>query len=317
MTRDLDEFGEIARLFRPLTLGAPEALNLADDAAVLRPPAGQELVVTTDTLVAGVHFLAATPYDLVARKLLRVNLSDLAAKAAAPWGWFLNVAWPEDAGVADREALAAGLAQDQAAFGLSLFGGDTVRTGGPLTLCATLMGSAPIGETVRRDGARAGDALRVTGPIGAAGLGLAVLSGDAGAPEGEDARAFVARHRLPEPRLDLREALRRHACAAADVSDGLLADAMHVARASGLGLEVRLEAVPVPAAARAWLLRQDDETAARLRLATSGDDYELVLASASPDAPGVEIGRFTSEPGLRVLFRGVDVTPAKLGWTHG
>ncbi len=204
MTQDLDEFGEIARLFRPLTLGAPEALGLADDAAVLRPPAGTELVVTTDTLVAGVHFLADTPHDLVARKLLRVNLSDLAAKAAEPWGWFLNVAWSEEAGSADREAFAAGLAQDQAAFGLRLFGGDTVRTGGPLTLSATLIGLAPVGDTVRRGGARAGNALRVTGPIGDAGLGLAALIGEAGAPEGEDARVLVARHRLPEPRLDLR-----------------------------------------------------------------------------------------------------------------
>lgn len=310
----LDEFGEIARLFRPLTGGAPEALGLVDDAAVLSPPPGQELVVTTDTLVAGVHFLGHTPYDLVARKLLRVNLSDLAAKAAEPWGWFLNVAWPDDASAADREAFAAGLAQDQAAFGLRLFGGDTVRTPGPLTVSATLLGLAPAGDVVRRSGARAGDALRITGPVGDAGLGLRVLRGEA---RGLDASPdLVVRHQLPQPQLDLREALRRHACAAADVSDGLLADALHVAQASGLGVEVRLEDVPVSPAAAGWLAAQSDQAAARLELATSGDDYEIVLASASPDAPGVQIGRFSAEPGLRVRFHDADVTPTKLGWTH-
>ena len=136
---DLDEFGEIARLFAPLTGGAPEALGLSDDAAVLAPPPGEELVVTTDTMVAGVHFLPETPPGLVARRLLRTNLSDLAAKAAEPWLWWLTVAWPVGYGPAEREAFAAGLAEDQARYGLRLAGGDTVRTPGPLTVGATLV----------------------------------------------------------------------------------------------------------------------------------------------------------------------------------
>lgn len=313
----LDEFGEISRLFLPLTGGAPEALGLLDDAAVLGPPPGCELAVTTDTLVSGVHFLADTSYDLVARKLLRVNLSDLAAKGAEPWGWFLNVAWPAGAPTSDREAFAAGLGEDQDRYGLRLFGGDTVATPGPLVVSATLVGLAPLGGTIRRSGARAGDLLRVTGPVGDATLGLAVLQGEPTGLSPADAARVVARHRTPEPRLDLRAALRKHANAAADVSDGLLADALHVARASGLGLELRLEAAPLSPAAQGWLDRQADPLGARLRLATGGDDYEVVLACASPDAPGVEIGRFTAEPGLRVSFGSVDVTPAKLGWTHG
>ena len=318
---DLDEFGEIARLFRPLTGGAAEALGLEDDAAVLAPPPGQELVVTTDTLVAGVHFLPDTPYDLIARKLLRVNLSDLAAKAAQPWGWFLNVAWPNDASVADREAFAAGLAHDQDLFGLRLFGGDTVRTDGALTVSATLVGLAPAGDTVRRSGAQAGEVLIVSGDIGDAGLGLEALAAR------RIDHPLAGRHQLPEPRLSLREPLRRYASAAADVSDGLLADAGRIAAASGLRVEIDLEQVPISTTAAAALSRA--APAGLLDLATAGDDYEIVCTVRPSDvdafrdaaaAAGVRctpIGRMCDGDGLIVWFDGADVTPAKLGWTHG
>ena len=324
---DLDEFGEIARLFRSLTGGAPEALDLLDDAAVLRPPPGEELVVTTDTIVEGVHFLPGTPSELVARRLLRVNLSDLAAKAAEPWLWQLAIAWPPHYGAAEREAFAAGLADEQARFGLRLVGGDTVRTPGPLVATATLIGRAPEGGTVRRSGARPGDVLLVSGTIGDAGLGLDVLR--SGEEPTAAQQALVERHRLPSPRLELREALRAHASAAADVSDGLLADAGRIGIASGAKVSIPLERLPLSTAAADWVGLQADAEVARLRLATSGDDYEIVC-TARPDqamalqwaatrvgTPLTPIGDVTAGAGVDVAFHGRPLIAERLGWVHG
>jgi len=322
------EFESIARLFRPLTGGAPEALSLLDDAAVIVPRPGCELVVTADAIVEGVHFLRGDPPELVARKLLRVNLSDLAAKAAEPDGWFLTVAWPAHWDGAARAAFAAGLAQDQAEFGLRLFGGDTVSTPGPFAASATLLGWAPLGSTVKRSTARPGDVLLVSGTIGDGRLGL--LSAQGGLPElGPGARAWLAeRYRLPRPRLALREALRAHASAAADVSDGLLADAGHIGEASGTGIAVRLDAMPLSDEARAWLALQPDEAAARLDLATGGDDYEIVCtarsdrvealrrAAARAFVPLTVIGEVTAAPGLEVSFNGARLEAARTGWSH-
>ncbi len=324
---DLDEFGEIARLFRPLAEGAPEALGLTDDAALI-PVLDDELVVTTDTLVEGVHFLAKDPLDLVAAKLLRVNLSDLAAKGAAPYGYLLNLAWPQHVGAAGRARFAQGLAREQARFGLRLFGGDTVRTPGPLTLGATLFGRLPPGRMVRRDGARPGDVLLVSGAIGDGGLGLQVLTGRLRLDPGATT-ALVARYRLPEPRLALREALRTHAAAAADVSDGLLADAGRIAAASRCRAEVALDALPLSPAAAAWLDAQPDDAGARAYLAAAGDDYEIVCAarpgvasalSAAAAAAGVAltvIGRMGQGEGVTATFHGAPIHVERLGWVHG
>src|SRR3569832_2067373 len=158
-----DEFETIERPLRPLAQGAPEARGLLDDLAVIPCRPGQDLAATKDAMVEGVHFLPSDPLDLVARKLLRVNLSDLAAKAAEPYGWFLTVSWPKRCGWAEREAFARGLAQDQDAFGLTLLGGDTTSTPGPLTASATLLGWVPGGEAKLRSGARAGDVVLVSG----------------------------------------------------------------------------------------------------------------------------------------------------------
>lgn len=327
MSADLDEFGEIARLFRPLTGGAPEALGLLDDAAVLSPPPGEELVVTADALVAGVHFLSDTPPELVARKLLRANLSDLAAKAAEPWLWWLTVAWPDGFDAEARARFAAGLAEDQARFGLRLAGGDTVRTPGPLTASATLVGRAPAGAAVRRGGASPGDVVLVSGTIGDAGLGLATLAGDLELPA-VDPEALVRRHRLPEPRLALRDALRAHASAAADVSDGLLADAGRIATASGIAVRIFLERTPLSAGAAAWLGTCGERAAGLTRLATSGDDYEVVCtarpqhapalmaAAALTDAPLTPIGEIVRGSGVEVRLDGRPLSPERLGWAH-
>ncbi len=324
-----DEFDHIARWFRPLTFGAPEALDLLDDAAVLPSRPGFDLVVTKDALVAGVHFLPDDPLELVARKLLRTNLSDLAAKAAEPYGYFLAVAWPQGSRDADRARFCAGLEADQRAYGLKLFGGDTVSTPGPLTLSATLLGWVPSGAMVRRAGARVGEVVLVSGVIGDGGLGLRAATGALADASPAHVAALAERYRLPEPRLGLREALRAHASAAADVSDGLLADAGHIAKASGVGLRLRQEALPLSDAARAWLSRQPDPAQALAELASLGDDYEVVLTAPAAQVEALigdaatagvtltPIGEVVAGEGVAASFEGRPIALTRRGWTHG
>jgi thiamine-monophosphate kinase len=298
-----DEFETIARLFRPLTRGAPEALDLTDDAAILQSRPGYDLVITKDALVEGVHFRPEDPLDLVARKLLRVNLSDLAAKAAEPFGYFLAVSWSERCGWPERELFARGLAEDGQVFNLSLLGGDTTSTPGPLTASVTMLGWAPEGRMVKRSGAKPGDLLAVSGTIGDGYLGLR------GVPE------LIDRYRLPRPRLDLRPAL-QHVQAAADVSDGLLADAGHIAEASGCAVRIDLDKTPLSEPARHWFESQPDREAALLALASGGDDYEIVCAA--PHAPGgfTVVGVFEEGQGVTVTRQGQALTPGQLGYRH-
>ncbi len=310
------EFALIARHFRPLAGAA--ALGLADDAAILAPPAGRELVLTVDALVAGVHFLPGDPPDLIARKLLRVNLSDLAAKAAAPLGYLLTIATPPETTDDWFFSFAAGLAADQRNFGIELLGGDTTSTPGPLTLSLTAIGTVAAGGAVLRRGAAAGDGVWVTGTIGDAALGLAVLEGRLADPSG-----FLAqRYHLPEPRLGLR--LAGIAAAAMDISDGLVQDLGHLCRAGGVAAEIEAARVPLSVPARAagpaWLER----------CLTGGDDYELLLAvppssepalqaeAARAALPVTKIGRFVPGPPA-VTVRGADGAPMKIsrpGWSH-
>ena len=325
----VDEFEAIARLLRPLTGGAPEALGLMDDAAVIPGRPGFDLVVSNDAMVEGVHFLAEDPLEMVARKLLRVNLSDLAAKAAEPYGYFLAAAWPPGFGWSQRERFAEGLAQDQAAFGLTLLGGDTTSTPGPLTLSLTILGWAPQGRTVLRSTARAGDRILVSGTIGDGFLGLMAAQGRLPALEELDQAWLADRYRLPSPRTGLRDALRAHAAAAADVSDGLLADAGHIGEASGAGLVLHLDRLPLSESARAWLSGQPDQARALARLATGGDDYEVVCAArpdqaaalaAAGDAAGLmltDVGEVVEGQGTEALHLGRRLELQRTGWTHG
>ncbi|HYE45465.1 MAG TPA: thiamine-phosphate kinase [Caulobacter sp.] len=317
---DEGEFGWIERLLRPLTRGHPGALDLLDDAAVLTPREGHDLVVTKDAMVAGVHFLADDPLDTVAAKLLAVNLSDLAAKAAEPVGYFLSVAWPRDVTWAEKQRFAEGLRQAGDAWGLPLLGGDTVSTPGPLTLTATLMGEVPAGGMVRRATARPGDLLMVSGFIGDGWLGLQAARGQL-----PDAGGYLAaRYRTPQPRLDLIPALRRFARASADVSDGLLADAGRIAIASGFAAEIALEQVPISEPAAAWLAVQPDEAAARLALATGGDDYQVLCAIDPAELPAIRaagldlsvVGRVRLGEGVTAVFGGRSMPAPRLGWTH-
>lgn len=312
---EADEFSEIERLFRPLTRGAPGALDLLDDAAVIPSRPGYDLVVTKDAIVEGVHFPEGEAPELVARKALRVNLSDLAAKAAEPFACFLAVAWPHRFEARDRERFALGLASDLETYDMSLMGGDTVVTPGPFMVSLTAMGWTPAGTLVRRFGARPGDQLLVSGTIGDAALGLLAVRGEIRDPNGR----LTHRYRLPNPRVDLRDDLRRIATAACDVSDGLVADAGHIARASGVGLEIDLEALPLSGAVASWLERQKDPKAALLRLATGGDDYEIVC-TAPPNVLRpvgmTQIGRVTEGEGVAVRFAGEPVDAGPGGWRH-
>jgi thiamine-monophosphate kinase len=310
------EFSLIARHFAPLAGAA--GLGLLDDAAVLMPPAGRELVVTADAMVAGVHFPPDDPPGFIGQKLLRVNLSDIAAMGAAPLGYLLTVSAPRGTPDAWFAGFARGLAADQAEFGVSLLGGDTTSTPGPITLSVTMLGHVAPGQAWRRGGARAGDGLWVTGTIGDGVLGLAALRGEIADPDG----SLVARYRLPRPRLGL--ALHGLVHAAMDVSDGLVQDAGHMARASGLALCIETARVPVSAAGRQ---AGPDFVASG---AAGGDDYELLLA-VPPDAAealnraagegGVavtRIGRFSAgAPAVSgVDAEGAPVTLGGGGWSH-
>ena len=309
------EFSLIARHFRPLA--GPGSLDLLDDGALLTPPPGRQLVLTADTMVAGVHFLPDDPAATVGAKLLRVNLSDLAAMGATPLAYLMTVSAPRDTGDAWFAAFADGLAQDQARFGISLLGGDTTATPGPLTLSLTAIGHVAPGAALPRSGAAAGDEIWVTGTIGDGALGLLALQGRVADPDGWLAR----RYRLPQPRLGL--ALHGVVSACMDISDGLVQDLGHLCRAAGVGAVIEADRVPrspaVRAAGQAWLAT----------CLTGGDDYELLMAvppgrggllKAAAAAAGyavTRIGRFEASNQVRVLDAlGAAVRLDRAGWSH-
>jgi thiamine-monophosphate kinase len=266
----------IARYFRPLATD-PGAFALGDDAAILRAM-GDDIVVTTDAIVEGVHFLPDDPPDSIAQKALRVNLSDLAAKGAAPAGFVLTLAL-RAAGDAWLAAFARGLGADASRFGCPLLGGDTVSTPGPVMISITAFGRVAAGKMVRRSGAKPGDRIVVTGTIGDAVLGLDILRGGAvAAALADDAAAremLVGRYRLPQPRHALAQAVRDHADAAMDVSDGLAGDLAKLCAASGVAAVIDVPGIPLSAAAATVLARR---AAGMEALVSGGDDYEILCA---------------------------------------
>ncbi len=217
----LGEFGRIRRFFAPLA--GPGGLGLTDDAALIDCRPGHRLVVTVDAIVEGVHYLPEDPPDLVARKLLRMNLSDLAAMGARPLHYLLAAALPTTLGDDWVARFAAGLAEDQRRFGVALLGGDSVATAGPAVLSLTALGEVATGAEIRRSGARPGDRVWVSGTIGDAFLGLQVLRGGYPGLAPADRAALTSRFQLPEPRTRLGPRLARIAHAMLDVSDGLIA----------------------------------------------------------------------------------------------
>ena len=316
-----DEFDWIEAL-RPLTRGEPAAFGLMDDAAVIPARPGFDLVVSEDAMVEGVHFLAGEDAAIVARRLLRTSLSDLAAKAAEPFGYTLMTAWPADRDWNDRMAFIRGLDEDGTLFDVALLGGDTVATPGPLTVSATVFGWAPVDGAVPRSGALPRHELVVCGVIGDGYLGLKAARGELADTSGK----LALKHRLPEPMLQLREALRAHAAAAADVSDGLIADVLHLTDASECGVVLDLGLTPLSKAGRAWVARRKDKAKALLELASGGDDYALVCAAPEGKAlvraaeacgvPAAVVGAFVPRPGLDVRYENRRVIPHRLGYRH-
>jgi thiamine-monophosphate kinase len=318
----------IARYFRPLAT-APGAFGLGDDAAVVTPPPGCDLVLTTDGVIAGVHFFADDPPEKIGRKVLRMNLSDLAAKGARPIGFLMSIALPAAIDATWIAAFAAGLGEDATHYGCPLFGGDTDHTPGPASVSIAAFGTVPSGKMVRRATAKAGEAVVVTGTIGDAALGVMLRRDASLAERWRLADGFKAhlqqRYLLPEPRNALAEAVRQHASAAMDVSDGLVGDLAKLCRASAVAAEIDAARVPISQAARAAVAA---EPALIETVLTGGDDYEILLtlapeklgtfraAAAKAGVAATEIGRVTAGQGTRFVRDGKALSFARPSYSH-
>jgi thiamine-monophosphate kinase len=306
----MDEFGIISRYFAPLA--GEGAFGLKDDAALLPARAGHDLVVTTDTISEGVDFFAFDPSDAIAQKALRVNLSDLAAKGAQAAHYLLNLSLPHSVGESWLAGFAQGLARDQKTFAISLLGGDTGATDGPLSIALTAFGFVPNGTMVKRSGACVGDAVYVTGTIGDSGGGLAIFKREKYTLNEADRDHLIACYRVPQPPVEFAGALRAIAHASVDVSDGLIADLGHVAAASGVRIVVEGEAVPLSPPLRA--LWGND---ALQRAVVAGDDYQIAFTAA----PGLEgpftcIGRVEAGEGVELLVAGRKTVLPSGGYRH-
>ena len=325
-THRAGEFELIARHFAPLARGFAGALELTDDAAFVPAEPGTDLVVTSDALVEGVHFLPDDPPDMVARKALRVNLSDLAAKGAVPRGYLLDIVLPDAIDEAWIAVFADGLRADQAEFGAILIGGDTTSTPGPLTLAVTVMGPVPAGKMLRRSQAQPEDDIYVTGTIGDAALGLLVRRGGLGGLDAAARDHLERRYRVPEPRVALGPKLIGLAHAAMDVSDGLVADLGHICDTSRVGAVIEEARVPLSPAAAAAVAA---DPSLMDRVLAGGDDYEILFTA--PRAAAAALMARAAETGVRLtrigaVRRGAGVAVmrpdgsmrslARGGWEH-
>lgn len=301
----------IERFFKPLA-SHPGALSLSDDAACLTPPAGHDLVLTADMIVADVHFFADDPADTIGKKALRVNLSDLAAKGAEPIGALLAISFPGAVEEKWIEAFSRGLGEDCVSFGCPLMGGDTTKTPGPLSISITAIGKVPSGKMVKRAGAKPGDLVVVSGTIGDGALGLRVVKGDTALAQltYEQLDYLKTRYRVPEPRMALATLLRDHANAAMDISDGLVGDLAKLAHVSGASARIETSKLPLSNAAYDAL----EYAAGYLRdILTGGDDYEVLAAipaerypafaeaAGKAGVPVAAIGSFGPGEGVTVL----------------
>jgi thiamine-monophosphate kinase len=302
----------IARFFKPLATH-PGALGLSDDAAFLTPPAGSDLVLKTDAIVGGVHFFPEDAAHAVASKALRVNLSDLAAKGARPLGFLLSLAVPRAIGEQWLEGFAQGLRSDAELFGCPLFGGDTDRTSGPIVVSIAMFGTVAEGTMVRRAGAKAGDRVFVTGTIGDAALGVMARNGKDWKLSEPHRQHLLSRYLVPQPRTVLAEAVRTHASAAMDISDGLVGDFGKLCRASSVAADIEIAQVPLSAAAKAVVAADPGAIDSVL---TGGDDYEIVCtvppakagsfqaAARAANVAVSEIGKIKGGEGARFLAAG-------------
>ena len=329
MSKTPAETGEdhlIATYFRPLARH-PGALGLADDAATLTPPHGFDLVLTKDALIAGVHFFPDDPPDAIARKALRVNLSDLAAKGTRPAGFLLALALPDTVTGEWLTSFARGLGEDAQTYACPLLGGDPVRTPGPLMVSITALGFVPQGKMVQRKGAKPGDKVIVTGTIGDAAFGLE-LRNNAGALalDPKLREHLLNRYLLPQPRNTIASLVLAYASAAMDISDGLAGDLSKLCRASGVSAEIDVALVPLSDAARAALAANP---AVVETILSGGDDYEIactvpatrskafIAAAQSAGVQATEIGDVVAGEGApRFLRDGKPLALSKTSFSH-
>ncbi len=317
----MDEFDIIARYFAPLAT-APGAFGLKDDAAAIPARPGFDLIVTTDQIAEGTDFFRHDPPALIAKKALRVNLSDLAAKGAEPFGYLMNLTLPH-ADEAWLKDFADGLAADQENFGISLLGGDTGK--GALAIAITAFGYVRHGDMVRRDAAQDGDAVYVTGTIGDSGGGLEILRKETVAISANDRDFLIDAYRLPKPPIGFGRSLSLFAKAAVDVSDGLIADLGHIAATSHVRIEISAAAVPRSDALRAL---SGDLPDAIIRAATAGDDYQIAFTAsptredeirAAATSAGIvvtRIGTAKAGEGVSLFHDGRTLSVPRSGYRH-
>lgn len=318
----MGEFELIGELLAPLATD-PGAFKLQDDASVIEAPPGHEAVITKDVMVAGVHFLGDADPARLAQKLLRVNLSDLAAMGADPKGYWLGLQLTKGSAEGWLRSFVEGLAADQEEFGISLMGGDTVSTPGPIALSLTAWGTVPKGAALRRNGAKTGDRIFVSGTIGDGMLGLKAARGELAGLDPADVQSLQDRLECPSPRMDLGKVLRGVASAAIDVSDGLAADAGHIAAASGTALEIDAGKVPLSEAAGRAIAAGH---ATLEDLLSGGDDYELLFTVPAAEADSLsgqlggigitEIGEVTAGRGVTFTRQGQQMVLRARGYDH-
>ena len=301
----MQEFNLIKKYFTPLAANFAGSLGLTDDAAVFTTPIGHELVITKDAISEGVHFIGSESADLIAGKALRVNLSDLAAMGAEPICYFLALILPKNTSEKWVAKFADGLRENQKEFGISLAGGDTISTAGDkISISITAIGSVPTGSALRRNGAKIGDDIFVSGTLGDAALGLKLLQQNGGD------EYLISRYLIPQPRLELGQKLRLIANSAMDISDGLVQDLGHICSASGVGAIIYQNKIPV------------STTDAAEYALNGGDDYELLFTIPPEKANLIQpnctkIGKIIAGNSVQVLGENVElITPIKEGFSH-
>lgn len=318
----MSEFSVIEKYFKPLTQGRAETLALKDDAAILSVSFGHELVVSTDSLNAGTHFLANEKPEFIAHKALRTNLSDMAAMGAKPFCYQMAITFPKKPSEKWLKEFTGALLKDQKEFGVFCSGGDTTVTKGALSITITVLGFVPRGKAVKRSGAKPGDALVITGPVGDAFIGLCVLQKKIKSP----AKKSVMAYRKPMPRTALAEIVRTHANAAIDISDGLIADVGHICTTSKCAARIDLPKIKFSTEAQKLLAQGKIKPA---DLLTGGDDYELALAIPQKKLAAAlrklkqkglkpqVIGHFEKgRPMVRVFNKDREIFINKAGWQH-
>ncbi|MEK7661402.1 MAG: thiamine-phosphate kinase [Pseudomonadota bacterium] len=317
----MNEFAAIEKLFRPLSLGDVSARGLQDDIAYIEK---LRLAITTDTLVEGTHFLPSDPMASVARKLVRVNLSDIIAKGCEPIGVFLNISWPRNTTEPQRSEFATALGEELS--GIPLLGGDTTAIDGPMVASLMMLGKPHAKHPIFRNGAKAGDLLLVSGTIGDALIGLQALK--SGVNEGKYEGA-IAHYQMPNlPPIAISKLIAKYANASIDVSDGLLGDASKIAVFSNVGMEIEIDKIPLSADATNWI-KQSKSDNPILELSSFGDDYqclftinpdhlEKLLAKAKKHGISLEvIGKCTKKLGLALTQNGEKINlPVKLSHEH-